>query len=158
MLSRCLVTLLFLFTPLVFAHTPGDCDAVANADQRLACYDRLHPPPLVTTSQAEKIPVPGATVAEKAVEGEFGQEQLQKKSTDTAATVSDSMTGKIASITRRVRQEMVFHLDNGQVWMQVTARFRTIKVGEAVVIKRARLGGYILTTEQGVSTRVKRLQ
>ncbi len=165
MRSYCLAALLCVICPPVSAHSSGECDAVPIAVERLACYDRLHPPRLVaeakteTETEAETIKAPAVTesVTKKFVEDKFGQEQLQKKTAAKAAVV-DTMAGRITEITRRARQEMVFHLDNAQVWMQVTARFRMIKVGEAVKIKRARLGGYILTTEHGVSTRVKRLR
>jgi hypothetical protein len=165
------------------AHTPGACDEVLAGEQRLACYDEFFPPkdppkdlpkdpPSVpaTAKPAEPEPVEAelsqpvvVAVEQPAVEpplsaeDQFGREQLEKKKGKRGQGLT-SINSRITSIKKRVRQEMVFYLENGQVWLQVTARFRAIKEGAEVTINKARLGGYILTAENGVSTRVKRLR
>ena len=123
-----------------------------------------------TPSPVESIPVEVATAsaalttadqpaAESPVsaEDQFGREQLERQK-GVKREGPSSINSKITSIKKRARQEMVFYLENGQVWLQVTARFRAIKEGAEVTINKARLGGYILTAENGVSTRVKRLR
>jgi hypothetical protein len=48
-------------------------------------------------------------------------------------------------------------LDNGQKWAQVENRATaTVNVGDSVTLRRSRIGSYVLTTQQGVETRVRR--
>ena len=53
---------------------------------------------------------------------------------------------------------VIFLLDNGQIWIQDVFRYMAVDEGDAVTIKRARMGGYIMTTERGASTRVQRIR
>jgi hypothetical protein len=50
---------------------------------------------------------------------------------------------------------MVFRLENGQIWMQSSPRNLPFAVGNKVAIKSGRIGGYIMRSESGTSTRVK---
>jgi hypothetical protein len=48
-------------------------------------------------------------------------------------------------------------LDNGQVWSQIENRpTATVAVGDDVTLRHSRAGSYVLTTEKGIETRVRR--
>jgi hypothetical protein len=48
-------------------------------------------------------------------------------------------------------------LDNGQVWSQIENRpTATVAVGDDVTLRHSRAGSYILTTTEGIETRVRR--
>lgn len=120
------------------------------------------PTPAQIKSESTSEPVkaaPSQPAAEPILSAEdrFGREQVEKTKSEKRQELT-SIDSKITSIKKRASQEMVFYLENGQVWLQVTARYRSIKEGAEVTINKARLGGYVLTAENGVSTRVKRLR
>lgn len=64
----------------------------------------------------------------------------------------------IAALRRGDQQRMVFRLDNGQIWMQNAPRDLPFSEGDRVTVKSARLGGYIMRSAGGTSTRVRRIE
>ena len=61
---------------------------------------------------------------------------------------------EIAAIRAGSNQRMVFRLTNGQIWMQSSPRSLPFKEGDSVVIKTGVIGGYIMRSTSGVSSRV----
>lgn len=48
-------------------------------------------------------------------------------------------------------------LDNGQVWSQTENRAEArVQVGDEVTLRKSRIGSYILTTTNGIQTRIRR--
>lgn len=66
----------------------------------------------------------------------------------------EEYSGVVVDLLKREKQRMAFQLDNGQIWIQSSARSLTIKKGDEVTIRSATGGGYIMRTENGASTRV----
>lgn len=64
----------------------------------------------------------------------------------------------IAALRRGEKQRMVFRLENGQIWMQNTPRDLPFSVGDSVTIKSGRLGGFVMRSDGGTSTRVRPLE
>jgi hypothetical protein len=64
----------------------------------------------------------------------------------------------VVAIKDERQKKMVFRLENGQIWLQNSPRSLPIKSGEKVTIKSALVGGYILRSENGTSTRVRRIK
>lgn len=123
------------------AATPDECAAEPKDAVRLACYDAVF---------RRVPPTPEAT---------FGAEQVARaaKRPPPPAPTAD-LQASIASITRRPHGELTLVLANGQVWTQTEAQRKPYRVGELVTIRRTPLSGYLLTSEHGVSSRVKRVQ
>jgi hypothetical protein len=118
------------------------CQAMQDDGQRLACYDRE----LATyTVPPEKT---------------FGLTSEKVRATQhlEAAVEAPSVAAKVTAIARRTRGELVFTLDNGQVWVQQQAADSRIEVGNAVTVKPGTLGSYFLFAPSGQATRVKRVQ
>ncbi len=52
----------------------------------------------------------------------------------------------------------MFLLENDQIWLQEAPRSLPFDEGDEVRVKSAKLGGYMLSNERGVSTRVRRIK
>jgi hypothetical protein len=61
-------------------------------------------------------------------------------------------------IAHRPHGELVFTLDNGQVWQQLLAGESRIEVGNTVTVKPGAMGSFFLYSPYGLATRVKRVQ
>lgn len=69
------------------------------------------------------------------------------------------LTARVAGLRERPHAGFVVTLDNGQVWAQNEMdAHAAVRVGDAVTIKPAKLGGFWLVGPSGWSTRVRRLQ
>jgi len=162
------------------------CANVQDNFARLACYDRLNPPRGPMATQAAEAPkaasaaapasarppasaaavaaAPSAAPAVSAerAEAEFGLSERARR--ERAADKNeragvDHIVAKVSSVSERPRGELLLKLDNGQTWTQTERRLGTlIKEGETVTISRGALGSFMLTSEAGVATRVRRLQ
>ena len=65
-----------------------------------------------------------------------------------------AVESEIAAIRAGSKQRMVFRLANGQMWMQSTPRALPFKAGDKVTIKSGRIGGHIMRSASGTSSRV----
>lgn len=164
---------------------PAELLACANVQDnfaRLACYDRLNPPRGAMAAQAAEAPkaapapapapvhppaaaaavaaapVAAPTISASSAEAEFGLSERARRDQNERAEV-DHIVAKVASVSERPRGELLLKLDNGQTWTQTERRLGTlIKEGETVTISRGALGSFMLTSEAGVATRVRRVK
>ncbi|MEM9622278.1 MAG: hypothetical protein AAF993_11545 [Pseudomonadota bacterium] len=67
-------------------------------------------------------------------------------------------TATVAAVLSRDKQKMVFRLDNEQIWIQDSPRPLPIREGDVVKITSGIVGGFLLRTEGGTSTRVHRIK
>ncbi len=169
---RCFVVLFLFFIGLdAFAQSASDCAAMQDATERLACYDKLfessgQPARQSSTRTPTTIEDLGLPSTQSSAAGEperpkaeddFGLEQAERARPEPPRTIGE-IQSRVKALRRKDRQEVIFLLDNGQIWIQDVFRFMTVEQGDAVTIKRARMGGYIMTTERGASTRVQRIR
>jgi hypothetical protein len=62
----------------------------------------------------------------------------------------DEIQSQLVSITLRGYDQHVFHLANNQTWVQVgNGPVYSVKVGDAVIIRKAALGSYMLLSPHG---------
>lgn len=137
------------------------CTREQDDTRRLACFDNA-----AATAQAaaEK----GA--AEKTAAGKvdatetFGVQgsELARQRDDAVAeqggAPSQRLTAKVTGIDKRPRGELVFTLDNGQVWAQKeVGAYLPIKVGDSITILAGSLGSFRLVVANRVTavTRVR---
>lgn len=150
--------ILFGFASIATAHADdaaryseqqiAACMKIEGDVKRLQCYDRLF--------FEESKTVDSAAFVEAQVQS-FGAEQKPNVVKQKVSEVLE-IEATISKLGRRARNELFFTLDNGQVWSQVSPRDLDLDEGDTVTISRARFGGYILTSQRGASTRVKRLR
>ncbi|WP_119679192.1 hypothetical protein [Indioceanicola profundi] len=174
-LPAALLSALLLTAPVAQA-APADavlaCTGVADAAERLACFDRTVPalrgaapsvqaarppaaptPPAVAAAPAERFgaeQLPQARAeaesAEVAAKG-FGAEQLARTRGSGEGEEPEELTAKVAKLGTVPDQpsRLLITLDNGQVWAQRESKQFQLKAGDTVVIKPAILGSYKLT-------------
>ena len=164
-----------LFFGALAAAEAENCAAIDDPDARLACYDR----------QAARSEVPKQPEDTGAVEGHAPvtdqQPEGPKLTSEPVATTPQAadaavaeegadkaglfnmddrvdLTSTIAIVHANSQQKMVFQLANDQVWMQSTPRLLHIREGDQVTIENASVGGYLMRTQRGVTTRVERIR
>jgi hypothetical protein len=148
------------------------CAALQEADARLACYDAA----VKGLQQAEASGGVAVVSREQIVEAEkqaFGLRQsptlgdvARATSPAVAAAVPppvepDSVAAKITALNERADGRWQFTLENGQVWEQAerVKLKRTPKTGWGVEIKKAMMGSFLMSIENGDrGVRVRRVQ
>jgi hypothetical protein len=132
------------------------CAAIDDLSQRLACYDHLAgrpPTPLLTPAAVPHAPPATAPVAAQPKEA-FGLHSVEHP---TAPSLPQAQTAKVMEMGVRPNGHPSVTLDGGQLW-QMESEDPLLKVGDAVTIKRATLGSFIMTTPTGRTYRVYRLR
>jgi hypothetical protein len=156
------------------------CAAIQAPDTRLSCYDALahrpadKVPPAVAraarspaapassaTSSSPAVPAPSAavqapaTVAAIAADPQnFGLSALQQHTADLGPK-SEAARISIVSSDQTGRTFVV--LDSGQTWTVMDSDGR-LNSGDAVTIKRAALGSFLMLTPSNHSYRVRRVK
>ncbi len=151
--------------PRVDAASLAHCAGIAAADERLACYDSLAKGPPVApappkTAQAAETgaasrsgppPAPPPT-AEPAESKAFGLSEHK-----APAASPSSIHALVSHVTTDAVGNIAVRLDNGQSW-SLSEPGASLKEGDAVTIKHASLGSFLLVTADRRSYRARRLQ
>lgn len=119
------------------------CATETAPSKRLACFDAL------------------AATVPRVKADQFGlTAEIQHKRDPGSEHREDNaiLPGKIVALRQTPSGELVFTLDNQQVWIQaqIDQRFR-FAVGEAVHIEHGSMGSLWLAAEKARKTRVKRI-
>ncbi len=65
----------------------------------------------------------------------------------------------IVALRRRESQNLIFLLANDQIWLQDAPRATDpFRQGDRITIRSGKIGGYFMTSENGTSTRVRRIK
>jgi hypothetical protein len=119
------------------------CAAETDQAKRLACFDAL----------AASVP--------KVEADQFGLTSDIAQKRDPVAvqkTVETVLPGKIVALRLGARGELVFTLDNRQVWDQAQVEpNKEFKIGEDVHIEHGAMGSLWLAADKGRKTKVKRI-
>jgi hypothetical protein len=142
---------------------PTACTRLDDDRARLACFDALFPRGgRRAATSAIPSAAPGAAPPATAPESMFGvNDNVRRARGETLAT--DAMPEMIESTVARLdplepgRNRIT--LANGQVWEQVEAstRFQP-RAGEAVTVRQASLGSYLMRASRGAAVRARRLR
>ena len=123
------------------------CTHEQDDARRLACFDRAAAPQAAAekTSTQE---ASGANVDATQTFGVKGSELARSQDDGDAGQRSATpqrLTAKVTGLDTRARGELVFTLDNGQVWAQKEkGAYLPIKVGDSVTILAGTLGSFHL--------------
>ncbi len=145
-----------------------NCSQIENARDRLACFDRFFPR---DPTRANVLPDPQPAVKASPSLAEPDMEGVAPASPAAApkkrsrgfldwpeAEDVAEISSTIAAIRRQDKTRMVFRLENGQIWMQISPRELPFQKGDKVTIKQGRIGGMIMRSEGGTSTRVQKIE
>ena len=169
------------------AHDQGNCRAIDNQLERLACYDQDHAEPVITTDNlsgaeaigqipveekiieqaAGKTEITGRQLSESPTTGEQVALEPEEKSSITSIGFAKqvfskhdktSIKARISEVKKRPRQRTSFVLDNGQIWRMENNKLISARAGDSVQIKPGSVGGYRLRVNDGAAFRVERIQ
>jgi len=147
-LPRAALLILALSPVLAHAEPVSDglrrCSLQTDEKQRLACFDAL-----VTALPSIKTQQFGMTA------------EVARKQDPTSASSSESekLTAKITALHEARSGELVFTLDNDQVWMQAAPQSNLrFVVGDAVQLEYGALGSLWLTADHHRKTKVRRIR
>jgi hypothetical protein len=138
--------------------TLATCAQIEDDNRRLVCYDRLTgrgpkgtstPVPVAATAAAVTLPSTDPAA-------DFGLSQQVIKERDPDQWV-ESIAAAVSNVGKGASGRYVVSLDNDQVWEQIeTDSYPVLKPGDAVTIRRAAVGSFILAGPRSISWRVRR--
>ena len=155
---------------IAWAEQTSKCSQIENKNERLLCFDREFPDitqpkrPREAKAKASELISNESEAATAATSTLVESEAPSKnKSRFSFSGLLDwkepfNFETEIAAIRSGGKQRMVFRLDNGQIWMQTSPRELPFSVGNKVAIKSGKMGGFIMRSESGTSTRVRRIE
>lgn len=144
---------------------PAACARIRPPLERLACFDHWYPPatdagdPGAAPSPTPEAGPQGRPDASVPVRSPTPRPRESPAREPAAPKVDRPAEGTVHSAIaaiRRQQQRMVFVLENGQVWIQTAPRPLSVAIGDAVSVRGTLLGGHLLRTETGATTRVRR--
>lgn len=151
-MKKTLLPLLLLFTQPTIAADNGlvECRNVKDVEERVACYDAF---------VDSRLPAKTSTAPD--AESLFGTDDAEARrivETSLAVEQIDLIEATVADVSESSGRKMVVVLDNGQAWRQLDNKTLHLESGEAVIVRKASLGSYLLEKESGSrSIRVKRV-
>ena len=146
------------------------CAGEANDARRLACFDREAGAPSEAgekiSAETEPAPVVVADtasppVAENASTDDFGMtpELARSKRTGDEEAELREISATVLKVSKRPRGELVVTLDNGQTWTEKNAEYGfRVKVGDTIVIKKGKVGGYRMVGRGRRASQVRRIE
>jgi hypothetical protein len=142
-------------SPAVSVDDLARCAAIRADTERLACYDRLSVSfqAQSRTPSGDSAPRPKPAQPADAVQT-FG---LSKQQLHEAPQTPEAVTGAVKSISTDANGNVYVLLDNGQTWTFADAN-ALLRVGDTVVVKRAALGSFLLSTPSRRTYRVRRIK
>jgi len=138
------------------------CAAIAAPDARLACYDTLAHRPVEKIPQAAVTPpassapaqTPVAAVPNPADPRNFGLDPTRQHTTDLGPK---SIAAHIAVVSANQMGQTTVVLDNDQTWTVIENDGR-LASGDAVTIKRAALGSFLMRAPSNHTYQVRRIK
>jgi hypothetical protein len=130
------------------------CVSIKRNTERLACFDRGIDVLLGPDAKA--------TRAAPSAESSFGlvaQTPAQTDSGTRGPSQIEVLEARVAALSAGADGSAIIVLDNDQSWRQISGSATLLlKVGDAVVIRRAALGSFQLSTPNGRAAKVKRVR
>lgn len=177
-------TLVFLGAILAAANATGQtasqqeleaCAAIERAIERLDCFETLTargavPAPVdvepereaeVEPEQAVEAPPERTSDTSQNRLENVGAEQLRDNGREEQRRERDDIGAMVTEVSEGPRGNLLFHLENGQVWRQNEARYVPLPANApfAVQISRGLFGEYRLRVEgEGRLVRIRRVQ
>ena len=165
-MKRLLLALLFLAQPAFAAEQALiECRQIEDVEERVACYDNVVDSQSAMNSDdmssgdmdsgdVETVPV-AETTEPKAIpdaQSLFGTNDAEAKRIVEASLAIEQIDQIVATVTdvrQSATRKLTVTLDNGQVWRQLDNRPMRLGAGEAVIIRKASLGSFLMEKQSG---------
>ena len=124
------------------------CSKESEQAARLACFDAL-----VTT-------IPAVDADKFGLTADIARKHPPSEADAAVAAAAEkvALPGKIVALRLAPRGEIIFTLDNRQVWMQTEVEpSKRFSLGDAVQIEHGAMGSYWLAADKARKTKVKRV-
>lgn len=168
-LSRFSLVLLLLVVPHFVSaeEVRVSCSNIADAAERLACFDRTFPGASqrdlqqteITASQPDPVNSNPSVQSEAPTVVTRVEEPVQpSKGGMFSKKAKLNISSRLKSVRDSDKQKMIFLLENDQIWIQDSPRSLPFSKGQDVTIKSGTVGGYSISNAEGVSTRVRRIK
>lgn len=137
------------------------CRSVADAGQRLACYDAAAAA-LDEAERAGEVVVLDRAQVEATRRGLFGFEMpsldiFNRGGGRVEAPEIDNVAYVVAQARQADRNVWVFTMEDGSVWRQIDGRmWGRPRAGETAVVRRAALGSFMMNVGDAPAIRVRR--
>lgn len=151
-MRRSLLPLVFLCAQSALAadNALTECRKIEDVEDRVACYDEF--------VDARYPAVSGAVPDAKSLFGTDDAKARQIVETSLAIEQIDRIAATVADVRDSADRKLLVALDNGQTWRQLDNKSLRLRSGDAVVVRKASLGSYLLEKASGSrSIRVKRV-
>ena len=151
-MKKLLLLLLLTFTQAALAVEDAltECRQIEDIEARVACYDEF-----VDSHDRRK---PDAVPDAQSLFGTDDAEAKRIVETTLAIEQIDEIVATVTDVRKSAGRKLIVSLDNGHVWRQLDNKTLQLKSGEAVIVRKASLGSFLLTKESGSrSIRVKRV-
>lgn len=169
-MKKILLLLLFLAQPALTAEEAlTKCRHIEEIAERVVCYDKIVDSRLSTVTsdmdsgdRVEATTVPETTVSDAVPDAQslFGTNDAEaKRIVETLLAIEqiDEIQAIVTDVRKSATRKLTVTLDNGQIWRQLDSQRLRLKSGEAVIVRKASLGSYLLEKRSGSrSIRVKR--
>lgn len=130
------------------------CVPIQRNTERLACFDRGIEALRGTAAKSAA----DAPSAESSF-GLFAQAPTQADAEAPPRAQIEALEARVAAISAAADGSAIIVLDNAQSWRQISGSATLLlKVGDAIVIRRAALGSFQMSTPNGRSAKVKRVR
>ena len=163
-----LVSLALSVSANSYAEQTSQCSQIVDRAERLECFDREFPndiepstKPQPSAKASQSTAVRAAEPVNNVIVADESKKEAKKKLSLGGLfdwKSQPEVETEILAIRSGSKQRMIFRLANGQIWMQSTPRTGPFKGGDKVTIKSGRIGGYIMRSASGTSSRVKLIE
>lgn len=129
------------------------CAALRNESERLACYDRL-----AAVVDSGVVPQQAGWSPQDmfGVQGQLSRESSPRRATDREEI--RAVSALVTTLSKSGDGSLLIETDNGQVWRQEGSAELMLTVGDTVIISRAAMSSFRLSTPTKRHARVKRVK
>ena len=160
-----LLSLLFLAESALSAEEAlTECRQIEEIAERVVCYDAIVDSyvPIESSDRLEVAATVDVTETNVAPDAQslFGTNDADAKrivEISMAIEQIDQIVATVSDVRASATKKLTVTLDNGQIWRQLDSQRLRLKSGEAVIVRKASLGSYLMEKQSGGrSIRVKR--
>ena len=138
---------LLLASAGVNAQTLVECSKIADAAERVECYDK------VAGRVEKKMVEPQVGSTEERIEAR--QQAVAEEVIGDASVAPDIVTLKIARVVRDRSRRVTYVSEDGRLFARSSSEMKNFKVGDTVRIESGMLSAIFLVRDDGVKIKVK---